>query len=981
MGAHPQGPSAPSAASSSTRSHGSHRRSPQSWLNRIMSSHREQPSADDSTAGVQELEYYGSSYGLNPPRPLQLTDVTDEKSRKRDVAKLSSDWSYVGCVEESDGGRLLSGFGFASTLQNSISVCTAICGQMGYSMAGAEFGQECYCGNSFTGDGGQVFADSECNLPCPGDSSQSCGNGWRIALYKRDASAVSSSTAATTTASLTRSGSIANATTTLLNPAANATITANVSQTASATSSAPTSIHTDLADSSEWYSLGCAIDEEGRILADYYTAQKNMTIDLCLDICEDKGYKFAGLEYGEECMCGTSLKKDISYTSNEWECSTPCAGDATESCGGGWRMEVFEMASAGGASSRPVNSNTASRTASATVSAPTSIHTDTTDMSEWYQLGCAIDEGGRVLTDHYVSRNDMTIDLCLDICEDAGFKYAGVEYGQECMCGKTLRSDVAYTSNEWECSTPCAGDATESCGGGWRMVLHELASSGDVEYCDETSTSAAAASTSSRTTLIVNNHAASTVRLPTSTSKSATSASVVPAKSTASSASVVPTTRTASAAVSTATGAVVKGSTTIPSSSAAHQVFAHHMVGNTYPYTQSNWATDIKLAKAASIDGFALNIGGDWWQSSRANDAYLAAEAAGDFVMFLSLDMTSLSCSSYTDGIALANLVKAHSSSSAQAMFNGKVLVSTFSGENCLFGQSNVHDGWNSVFLALLDAAGIDIFFVPSVFSDPSTFSASTWMDGELNWNGGWPMDSTDISTSSDAEYMNALGSKEYMAAISPAFFTHFPVNGWNKNWIYRGDNWLYSKRWEDVIAMRDRVKMVEILTWNDYGEASYIGPIDGALPSGSETWTNGYPHTAWLQLTKYYAQAFKTGSWPTIASDSIVVWARPHPKAATASSDSIGRPSGWDRTDDNLYALVFATDSATVTLTAGKNTQTYPVTQGVNKLKLASAPGSITAKLVRNGQTVTSYDAGSAYTYTETPSTYNFNYFVGSSS
>lgn len=64
MGAHPQGPSAPSAASSSTRSHGSHRRSPQSWLNRIMSSHREQPSADDSTAGVQELEYYGSSYGL-----------------------------------------------------------------------------------------------------------------------------------------------------------------------------------------------------------------------------------------------------------------------------------------------------------------------------------------------------------------------------------------------------------------------------------------------------------------------------------------------------------------------------------------------------------------------------------------------------------------------------------------------------------------------------------------------------------------------------------------------------------------------------------------------------------------------------------------------------------------------------------------------------------------------------------------------------
>jgi glucan endo-1,3-alpha-glucosidase len=78
----------------------------------------------------------------------------------------------------------------------------------------------------------------------------------------------------------------------------------------------------------------------------------------------------------------------------------------------------------------------------------------------------------------------------------------------------------------------------------------------------------------------------------------------------------------------------------------------------------------------------------------------------------------------------------------------------------------------------LLESSGIDIFFVPSVFSDPSTFAYDSWMDGELNWNGGWPMDGSDITTASDDTYMNALGTKEYMAAISPAFFTHFPVNG-----------------------------------------------------------------------------------------------------------------------------------------------------------------------------------------------------------
>ncbi|KAJ9124508.1 hypothetical protein QFC24_003299 [Naganishia onofrii] len=857
---------------------GNHKRSAQAWLDRIMSG---QPQTRHSTTAAASKTpaaavpssggaYYGSSYGLTPPRPLQLTAPAHSSAgHKRDVAQLSSDWSYVGCVEESDGTRLLNGFGFSSTGQNSVSVCTSICGQMGYEYAGAEFGQECYCGNGYNGDGGQVFADSECALPCPGDNKQSCGNGWRIALYKRDAAVVSSSNAASATRSAT----------------------------------------------------------------------------------------------------GSAVTNTRSSAANSLAISTDAKTTAA--------------------------SHTSSHASSATSSAPGPIHTDTTDSSEWYSLGCAVDEDGRVLGDYYVAQKDMTIDLCLDICEGKGYKYAGLEYGEECMCGNTLKTGVTYdNNNQWACNMPCAGDATELCGSGWRLDLYEFASSGDVEYCDETSTSA-------RSTTVINNHYVST-NFPSGTAATSTRASSalvastaaasrassVKASAKASSAAVssskafVPSSvKSAAPAASTATGAVVAGATKIPRSSAAHEVYAHHMVGNTYPYSQSNWATDVQLAKAASIDGFALNMGSDWWQSARVSDAYAAAEAAGGFTMFLSLDMTSLSCSSYTDGIALANLVKAHASSSAQAKWNGKVLVSTFSGENCYFGQGSVNDGWNNAFIAILEAADIDIFFVPSVFSNPSTFSSSTWMDGELNWNGGWPTDGSDITTSSDTTYINALGSKEYMAAISPAFFTHFPVDGWNKNWIYRGDDWLYSKRWEDVIAMRDQVKMVEILTWNDYGEASYIGPVAGALPAGSEKWTNGFPHTAWLEMTKYYAQAFKTGSWPTIASDSVFVWARPHPKAATASDDTIGRPTGWDRTDDNLYAVVFATDSATVTLTAGKNTQSYAVTKGVNKLKLSSSAGSITAKMVRNGKTVASYDAGDAYTYDESPSTYNFNYFVGSSS
>ena len=50
-------------------------------------------------------------------------------------------------------------------------------------------------------------------------------------------------------------------------------------------------------------------------------------------------------------------------------------------------------------------------------------------------------------------------------------------------------------------------------------------------------------------------------------------------------------------------------------------VFAHHIVGNTYPYTVNDWANDIAMAKSYGIDAFALNIGPDSWQAARVADA------------------------------------------------------------------------------------------------------------------------------------------------------------------------------------------------------------------------------------------------------------------------------------------------------------------------------------------------------------------------
>ena len=93
-------------------------------------------------------------------------------------------------------------------------------------------------------------------------------------------------------------------------------------------------------------------------------------------------------------------------------------------------------------------------------------------------------------------------------------------------------------------------------------------------------------------------------------------------------------------------------------------------------------------------------------------------------------------------------------------------------------------------------------------------------------------MDDNDITFNSDNEYISNLGGKTYLGAVSPWFFTvssHYHSHDFaacslnpgylqhysSKNFIFRFDDWLFSERWELLIANRDRVPIAEVITWN----------------------------------------------------------------------------------------------------------------------------------------------------------------------
>ena len=90
-----------------------------------------------------------------------------------------------------------------------------------------------------------------------------------------------------------------------------------------------------------WTTLAsCAVDNPERIIAgDITTQSANNTPAACIESCAAQGFGYAGVEFGNECHCGTGLaaapeQVDVS------ECSTPCSGDFGLSCGGAWRIQV-----------------------------------------------------------------------------------------------------------------------------------------------------------------------------------------------------------------------------------------------------------------------------------------------------------------------------------------------------------------------------------------------------------------------------------------------------------------------------------------------------------------------------------------------------------------------------------------------------------------------------------------------------------------
>ena len=84
------------------------------------------------------------------------------------------------------------------------------------------------------------------------------------------------------------------------------------------------------------------IDSDDRLLPDGQEIGATNSVTECRRVCAEKGFPYMGVQATTWCFCGDTPPPSSSQVSTS-ECNHICPGDSEQKCGGGFRMNVYEI--------------------------------------------------------------------------------------------------------------------------------------------------------------------------------------------------------------------------------------------------------------------------------------------------------------------------------------------------------------------------------------------------------------------------------------------------------------------------------------------------------------------------------------------------------------------------------------------------------------------------------------------------------------
>ncbi|RAQ16199.1 glycoside hydrolase family 71 [Burkholderia cepacia] len=402
-------------------------------------------------------------------------------------------------------------------------------------------------------------------------------------------------------------------------------------------------------------------------------------------------------------------------------------------------------------------------------------------------------------------------------------------------------------------------------------------------------------------------------------------------------------------------------------------VFAHYMVAwprDGKDARPADYVREMRDAMDAGIDGFALNCGG--WSASephykrRVAMLYDAADGFdGAFRLFVSADGSAQD--------ELEDIVRTVRERRAQLMVDGRPVLSAYAlgGRDAAKAQ------------ALIDEAKrLGAYFVPHLF--PSTgereidadvaaeiVERTAQADGYFYFGAAGGPSLLARSTRELASALRGAG-KHFMAPVTP-YYRGRP-QGTNYRAFETGGFTGMAEEWR--AAIESPANWVQIVTWNDWAESTYVAPTGAARQACVYDARFGpiLSHEGYLRASRHYIRWFKTGRRPKIERDEIFCFYRLHPVVHGADATTLGAPRMPQGTlADRIFVCVFLKRPAILTITQGVREDRRVLPAGISFVDVPSVPGRPGLAIVRGGRVVLGCDGELAVTARDFSSQYGY--------
>jgi glucan endo-1,3-alpha-glucosidase len=405
------------------------------------------------------------------------------------------------------------------------------------------------------------------------------------------------------------------------------------------------------------------------------------------------------------------------------------------------------------------------------------------------------------------------------------------------------------------------------------------------------------------------------------------------------------------------------------------KVFAHYMVccpTQAADAGVNDFKKEIIEAQKRGVDGFVLNAGG--WNLNepvykrRVLNIYEAAKQLGTgFLLFMSADDKARA--------EIEDMIVSFRNHPNQFRYKGKPVISTFSG-----GAPG-----DPLTRKVHQLGGVIVpYYFPSPVTELPELKHATYImkaypdiDGFFYFGAAGAPSRIAESIVTLSTTLKAQG-KLFMAGITP----YYRGNG--KNFRLFETHGFEGMAQEWKAAITSGATWIELVTWNDWGESTYLAPLDAGVKP--KLWDGHFgqlflPHNAYLDASKYYIDWFKRGRAPVITKDQLYYFYRLHRKdrhvTVNAANDKkgFGLPSGSDQLIDNIYVTLFLTKAARLLINSGDSQIEFQVAAGVQHVSMPFKLGVQRFRLIRDSKVL--IDKIGEYEINNKPAG-RFNYFSG---